>query len=1672
MKEQPDLNQSFEDLSAQSVYDYESSQRELQAQRSQENSMRAQRERNALRMRQEADENQSWWREVLDNMWTDDFSAVPVIGPAAKYAASGISTGYQYWDTALTYGISAMPGGLNTFSWEEAGEVAFGQAFIANQAAMEQDGFLWNTASRVQQVLTPGGSNILQLGGVDPATFDVNDAEQRKAVFEDSTVGSIASGAYGATAAFFLDPLIIVGKGMKIYRFGSEALGLAGLSRRDVTQMTSGRIAAEVDEAVKFHTRNTVEILDEAGNVSKTREAQENTVAVMGDAVARGTQAEIRELTWVKSSPYRETIAATGATLTNPVEATYFVGALAGDAQSIRYLQNEAHLVFDALARAKAVRGIEEAYIASPNLLTYSRMRSTALENGIDADRLIADLEKRADFFTAVFRAKGPDGRALINDLGINRIDELGSRFAPHEKFRTAWSMGRANRDLRFQARTNSDEVVGRKDAGRLSDRKAETGEFGYDPKNMQADWAWTEAKKGSRVSAYERTFQFSSEFRRIRLWSWVNGERSAGWVAIRGVQSNNSGVDLRAALTDSKTIRQDKAFLETLEREWGQIISQPGRAGLTQEAVRKMGLEDIERKVAVYFANKYGVNNEVAEAVLKFVQGKRAQHQQIFRANKAEKGRAYGFDVDNSLVIMDPIMVSQLDNALPLLDFQQLEKSIKILSRNDDILRLYDDSAALMAETLAGRTGRSQVMVNIGEEINSLWKASVLFRLGYTQRNVVEGWLRSAAVLGNLPVLKGVPNGMKSVWRNNRMSAQGRARKELSLRLDDMTKQRAALASQLDTVTKQRTALEDRLAKNLDPSVEQVAARNKKIAEQTAKGRIIKNDPVDDQFRTTPQLDDIMAREQAMANELSRMDDVIAKSEMRLESIRKRKGMTDRFDWAAFNDESGDLFKQLSSAQVTQQRFLQSQSRWAVDMELQRNKWVLIKPGQKSYDVQMIAAIKQMRNDQAMMVAIRSGKVEDVARWLRSPEAASYRREMGLDRRTIDERAVMLAEMADAYLPGTLRDLARSGVPDLAAVQRAIKGVGDDALSPIHGNAIADQLGILARIRNQSGKENYRGALNWVFKWLGTKPEDAFVRHPFYNEVWQRRVNVSTANAAKRGLDIRDTAVQRAIANDAHVRALEATKRTLFTIERYSNPAHALRFVAPFFAAWENTTRMWLRTAMVDPSIIPRAAIMFNIPNQMGLVVDKDGNKVDFEFTNFLVSKDKYIVMPEWMAEGMFGDALETTFGTALKIPQASFNVIFPGGNPLSPGTGPMLTMPIGAVLESKPDTQAFLKNVLGETLYEEFVPFGIASSDMTSKLLPPTLRKQWTRWQGENSMEYLAVTSAFMQEAMVDWYRAGGLPQDKPDPEAIRRAADQFFNFSSLASLTLPVSTTRISKYQHLIDEWRSLKESMPYSAAVGAFLDKYGDAYMPLTVSSAQSEARGMDPTLESIRTLKEQPELADELVRKYGPDTLGMLMSTTPLGEFDEGVYNYLLRNDVVPGMKYTKRLLPEEYQTRVAAAGAWREYSRVKMQIDDMLAERGGISLESKAARDIKDVWTRFTNQHMVNKYGSDWVQAYRDWENNTGSYLSAAYRLARDPEFAASPQGQTQVMQKLREYVDMRGAAQAAIANGEDPEEIRAKWKSWVESQIYTSLEWSDFYDNYLMNDSLSIGVA
>ncbi len=56
--------------------------------------------------------------------------------------------------------------------------------------------------------------------------------------------------------------------------------------------------------------------------------------------------------------------------------------------------------------------------------------------------------------------------------------------------------------------------------------------------------------------------------------------------------------------------------------------------------------------------------------------------------------------------------------------------------------------------------------------------------------------------------------------------------------------------------------------------------------------------------------------------------------------------------------------------------------------------------------------------------------------------------------------------------------------------------------------------------------------------------------------------------------------------------------------------------------------------------------------------------------------------------------------------------------------------------------------------------------------------------------------------------------------------------------------------------------------------------------------------------------------------------------------------------------------------------------------------------------------------------------------------------------------------------MDGRARAIAAVSSGADPSLVRDQFEAWAGNLKYASLEFADFFDQYLANDKLSIGVT
>jgi hypothetical protein len=68
-----------------------------------------------------------------------------------------------------------------------------------------------------------------------------------------------------------------------------------------------------------------------------------------------------------------------------------------------------------------------------------------------------------------------------------------------------------------------------------------------------------------------------------------------------------------------------------------------------------------------------------------------------------------------------------------------------------------------------------------------------------------------------------------------------------------------------------------------------------------------------------------------------------------------------------------------------------------------------------------------------------------------------------------------------------------------------------------------------------------------------------------------------------------------------------------MYSVERYTDLATLMRFVAPFYMAHQNSSRFWLGTSIRNPEVAIALAKLYNAPFRGGFVEDENGNSVSW---------------------------------------------------------------------------------------------------------------------------------------------------------------------------------------------------------------------------------------------------------------------------------------------------------------------------------------------------------------------------------------------------------------------------------------------------------------------------
>lgn len=1690
------------------------------------------------------------FRDVVDGVEDVANRGFEIVGSAAAGALENVPGGRQFFEAygaatreisrTATRGISALPGGIPTLTPEEAGQISLGQAAAANVAA-NIGGFVRGTARTGTNVL---GNIIEDATGrqfneakaqsilnreieekffLYSPEFNLKDEADRKKAFSDSPTGKILSGVGDTLFAWYADPGVIVGKGVKVARSGGQVGPIRTMGLTDRTIKTANdayKISQEIDEHVLFRTSG--------GSMGRATAA--------GLAVERTLAKDAAEMAFdplARRSNNKGLIAALLGESVDLETSALVVKAGMGNVDAMDVLRSRSASTADALDRATRLSESAQASFNKPiGQLTEADMWVRRPEDAVRLDQIVNDLTNKDAFLR----------RALELEYNPGTITKIGSRSKAIEKARTSF--------------------IAERTATRLDPDRYITGDAFNAPRFVEEGQNFV-----------ERVFQRNDFVRPVRVIAkganWVEGKRPAGWIGIKGGLANDSIDELYAALMNSPTLARNMGNV-AYRRD---VMNRYLRAGSPTE--RMQVITQLEQEASRMIARRYGIVPEVADKL--YSDYNRAR----MTATQYLNERGYLVDVDGS-IIKSPVLSSQLADGLPMMDFRVYENLIR---RQQNPLR-----------QIAGAT--TDVVQSVLEPIYTAWKASVLFRLGYTIRNTGEGNMRAAAAYSFLPAFADPWGSMKrfaandarreKMLRNYTMELlTGRSPKVLRAKIQTLREAQDAVEKtlndlfeesdkirfseipgaesfrasyndyikasdqhgirfnvadiddgaassftsllpskqrkrfvELDQMQKSGEVLTGKLLKEYQ-HLRAKASRTRLRELQSAGSEVvvkrgdkfvaIKNvrDLSDDDFfklgdkapevyvvdawrprskkaRETVEalranggleyyLDETnrdialskVASIEKIEEQLSELYTLLDQAAARRSTFGSRKRLGDE---DVFAGNYGAIARANSSADATiENTVMDMMSKYEIQRVGLTNSWGVVNPVDPQYYTELARITNfQFKNDPVAKMILSGSRREDVIKWLRSKEGTKYRADMELTKIDVPAHVDRVDDMVTSYIPSPeLR--ARAAVEELTGLDFEAGLSGMD-LGPIHGRQVEELTKSGAVRRNL-----FRSSIRNMYKILGTIPEDLAVRHPFYrhvNRLEQTRLQQMFMDQGREiTLDVKDQ-----IGKAAHAHALRETRRTLYTIERYSNPAMVLRWLIPFFPAYENTIKVWLRFAYDDPSIVARANLIWNAPNEMGLVVDDEGKPVP---AGASFEKPAFVTMPEPFARVL---ARYTPGGMVPDIPKQSLNWVLPGQNPFAPGFGPVVATPVSWFIAQDPSREANFKKTLerfigkegSEIVYQQLVPFGTASGDPADATLATSLKQLRIKVGQEGSADFMMRALAIHRDEIQRWHD-GGMKGPKPKEEDAIRKANAFTDLRLAAAVLSPTATRWRSPYADYIQEYRDLTTEFGFEEGERIFDEKYPE-YSTLKLSLTEGPT-GMASSFEAYDLYKKNKSLWNDIT-SIDPRLGRLVTNPVDRGEFNATVYEWSKGRPIRPGSKVNFRDVKdlESFQDQDDINRGWKAYREAKAKRDAWL-EQNGYDSYMEAPQDVKDVWNAWLAQ--AEKNNPVWFTEKEEFSNDAAvrKTISAFTKISSDERYVKnSPDKDLWLL--VQDYLEKRElvvlelekrdrAGGSKDINAKSNEQILTMWSEYVDKVVKSNTKFADVYDRWLENDNL-----
>lgn len=544
--------------------------------------------------------------------------------------------------------------------------------------------------------------------------------------------------------------------------------------------------------------------------------------------------------------------------------------------------------------------------------------------------------------------------------------------------------------------------------------------------------------------------------------------------------------------------------------------------------------------------------------------------------------------------------------------------------------------------------------------------------------------------------------------------------------------------------------------------------------------------------------------------------------------------------------------------------------------------KRVRVEPTDPQYYNEMAEfANKILRNDQLAMRILNGESDNAIRSWLKT-DGKFYLREIDADISNIDIPN-HIAE-ARARINRIFPDQqVRTLIAreELSPAQFDILMRGNPNLAPIAGRELVEDT-----LRYGQGviKRTVNSTFDKLFRVIGSTPEDNLVAWPFYNKLYtqnlQREINI----AEGLGKNIQDKDVILQLQRSAHDQSRKSVMETLYRVQNNTGMSNTLRFLVPFFNAQYNAVKVYGKLIAKDPSLLGRIQQVWNLPNRVAQVVDQNGDQVP---AGQGPSTPQFILIniPEGL-EGKFG----IPKGYDITIAKNSLNVFLQGENPLFPSFGLPVTIPVSQIANSRPEkiqsVEQFLTKYAGETIAKSamssIMPFGRPAQDPWKLLLPAAGQKIISLNAGLDDATYARTVATAMK--VLDWeWRTNGQVGKRPTFKDAQELANQVFEIRIGANLFLPFTFSFRPEYQVVVDDWRRAMAdpNIGPNKIDEYIMTQWGVAGYMVTAPASRNRS-GVLQTVDAVKNAKEFKSLIGKMDDNNTPGVAGFIANfgTTP------------------------------------------------------------------------------------------------------------------------------------------------------------------------------------------------